>query len=101
MAIPCFMFGCSTAEIDSFKRILINAKHPDQQYLSLHAYREWAKRFAAGLRLAGLKEGDRVMLFSGNGIFNPIVVVRIFVPKSCTILARVIRSVHVFTGTAI
>lgn len=34
-------------------------------------------RFAAGLRKAGLKPGDRVLLFSGNNLFFPIVLMGI------------------------
>ncbi|KIW37915.1 uncharacterized protein PV06_09893 [Exophiala oligosperma] len=74
ITIPSFMFGSADASLDDNEKIFVNAKRPSEQYLTLHAYREWAKRFASGLQLSGLEEGDRVMLFSGNGIFNPIVV---------------------------
>ncbi|KIW13292.1 hypothetical protein PV08_08480 [Exophiala spinifera] len=73
-SIPSFMFGSADAALDNSERVYVNAKRPNEQYLTLHGYREWAKRFAAGLQLSGLKDGDRVMLFSGNAIFNPIVV---------------------------
>lgn len=68
------MFGSADASLDNNEKVFVNARRPSEQYLTLHAYREWAKRLAAGLKLSGLKDGDRVMLFSGNGIFNPIVV---------------------------
>lgn len=74
MSIPSFMFGSASADIDSSSRLIIDPKRPDTHYLTLHSYREWSKRFAAGLLSAGLEAGDRVMLFSGNSIFNPIVV---------------------------
>ena len=67
------MFGSPSATIDTKEKLLIDAKRPDTHYLTLHSYREWAKRLAMGLTRAGLKEGDRVMLFSGNSIFNPVV----------------------------
>ena len=35
------------------------------------------RRFAAGLRKAGLQPGDRVLLFSGNSLFCPIVLLGI------------------------
>ncbi|KAI1616255.1 hypothetical protein EDD36DRAFT_130954 [Exophiala viscosa] len=72
-SIPSFMFGSPTGSIDSKDKLLVDAKRPDTHYLTLHSYREWAKRLAMGLTRAGLKEGDRVMLFSGNSIFNPVV----------------------------
>lgn len=68
------MFGDPQSEINDSDRLIIDAKRPETHYLTLHSYREWSKRFAAGLFEAGIQTGDRVMLFSGNGIFNPIVV---------------------------
>jgi 4-coumarate--CoA ligase len=69
------MFGSTSSEINSVDKIIIDAKRPDTHYLTTHSYREWSKRFAAGLTSAGLKDGDRVLLFSPNNIFYPIVVV--------------------------
>ncbi|KAK4949766.1 hypothetical protein LTR10_011608 [Elasticomyces elasticus] len=76
-SIPSFMFGSPTATIDSQKELIVDAKRPDTHYLTLHSYREWAKRLATGLKRAGLTEGDRVMLFSGNSIFNPVIAMAI------------------------
>ena len=70
------MFGSanSDANANAVDKIFIDAKRPNSHYLTTHSYREWSKRFAAGLRSAGLKDGDRVLLISANSIFYPIVV---------------------------
>lgn len=73
-SIPSFMFGDPGSKINESEKLIIDAKRPETHFLTLYSYREWSKRFAAGLIGAGVQEGDRVMLFSGNGIFNPIVV---------------------------
>ncbi|KEF56374.1 uncharacterized protein A1O9_07955 [Exophiala aquamarina CBS 119918] len=74
MSIPTFMFGPPESNINNTEKVIIDAKRPGSHFLTLHSYRQWSRRFAAGLVAAGLKKGDRVMLFSGNGIFNPVVV---------------------------
>ncbi|KAK5044931.1 hypothetical protein LTR84_010303 [Exophiala bonariae] len=74
VSLPSFMFGTPESEINDSEKLIIDAKRPETHYLTLYSYREWSKRFAAGLVEAGIQKGDRVMLFSGNGIFNPIVV---------------------------
>ncbi|EAA31676.3 acetyl-CoA synthetase-like protein [Neurospora crassa] len=53
------------------RRAYIDPEQPDTNYLDLSSYRLLAKRVALGLQQAGLKEGDRVLLFSGNNIFFP------------------------------
>ena len=53
--------------------VLIDAEKPDY-YLTHLSYREWSKRFAAGLRKAGFKPGDRLLLYSGNSVFFPVVI---------------------------
>ncbi|KAL3419965.1 4-coumarate-CoA ligase-like protein 2 [Phlyctema vagabunda] len=40
--------------------------------MSLVEFRTWSQRFAIGLQKAGLKPGDRVLLFSGNNLFFPV-----------------------------
>ncbi|KAJ5651604.1 uncharacterized protein N7484_005327 [Penicillium longicatenatum] len=74
ISIPSFIFGSSSAAILPDKGpLFIDAKRPDINFTH-HSYREFAKRLAVGLIDAGLKTGDRVMLFSGNHIFSPIVI---------------------------
>ncbi|KAK8138994.1 hypothetical protein PG984_002374 [Apiospora sp. TS-2023a] len=57
----------------SDKPIFIDPERPDTHHLSLSQYRLWAKRLALGLKRAGLKPGDRVLLFSGNNLFFSVV----------------------------
>ena len=51
----------------------IDPERPDTHFLSLSDYRIWSKRVALGLRRAGLRTGDRVLLFSGNQLFTPVI----------------------------
>lgn len=53
--------------------IFLDAGSPATKYLTQNSYRVWSQRFAAGLRRAGLKDGDRVLLFSANSIFFPVI----------------------------
>lgn len=55
--------------------MLIDSRAPDTHYLTPTTYRLWCQRFAAGLLKNVLKQGDRVLLFSGNTIFFPAVIV--------------------------
>lgn len=69
--LPSLLFTSPThvlPEVDIF----LDADCP-QQKLSLNAFRLWSQRFAAGLRRYGLQDGDRVLLFSPNNIFFPVV----------------------------
>lgn len=71
-SLPSYLFTSPYAPI-SRAPLYIDAERPDTYYLSLHDYREWSKRLAAGLIAAGLEPGDRVMLCSGNAICFPVV----------------------------
>ncbi|KAI1443887.1 acetyl-CoA synthetase-like protein [Annulohypoxylon stygium] len=51
----------------------IDADRPDTHFLTQTDYRLWAKRLALGLTRAGFKPGDRILLFSGNNLFTPVV----------------------------
>ena len=51
----------------------IDPDRPDTHFITLSDYRLWSKRVAVGLRKAGLRPGDRVLLFSGNQLFTPVV----------------------------
>lgn len=53
--------------------IFIDVASPATKYLTQRSYRLWSQRFAAGLRRSGLQHGDRVLLFSANNIFFPVV----------------------------
>lgn len=66
------MFKSPTEPL-SDKIAFADASKPDTHYLTRPQFRLWCQRVAAGLRKAGLKDGDRVLLFSGNDIFFPVV----------------------------
>jgi 4-coumarate--CoA ligase len=74
VSLPTYIFGSPHAPLTD-KPILMNASSPDQHYLTAQSYRLWCQRFAVGLRRMGLEKGDRVLLFSGNTIFFPVVIV--------------------------
>ncbi|KAF2462213.1 hypothetical protein BDY21DRAFT_277537 [Lineolata rhizophorae] len=73
VTLPTYIFTSPNAPLPATP-LLIDANRPDTHYLSLSTYRLWSQRLAAGLRAAGLQPGDRVLLFSGNTIFFPVVV---------------------------
>ena len=73
VVLPTYLFGSPTQPL-SDKPLLLEAKTPDTQYLTQNTLRLWCQRFAAGLRANGLEKGDRVLLFSGNTLFFPVVV---------------------------
>jgi 4-coumarate--CoA ligase len=74
VVLPTFLFGSPTQPL-SEKPLLIEAKDPETQYLTQSTLRLWSQRFAAGLQANGLQKGDRVLLFSGNTLFTPVVVI--------------------------
>ncbi|KAI0885817.1 acetyl-CoA synthetase-like protein [Annulohypoxylon maeteangense] len=51
----------------------VDADRPETHFLTQSDYRLWSKRLALGLMRAGLKPDDRVLLFSGNSFFTPVV----------------------------
>ncbi|MCJ1428826.1 hypothetical protein MMC29_006737 [Sticta canariensis] len=53
--------------------IFLDAGCPAAKYLTRDSHRLWSQRFAAGLRRSGLQDGDRVLLFSANSVFFPVV----------------------------
>jgi 4-coumarate--CoA ligase len=67
-----WVFGSSFAVL-SDKPQFIDPERPDTHFLTLSQYRLWSKRLAIGLTQAGLRPGDRVLLFSGNTLFTPTV----------------------------
>jgi 4-coumarate--CoA ligase len=73
VSLPTYLFGNQDATLER-KPIILDADQPSYS-LSLHDYREWSKRFAAGLKAQGFQEGDRLLLYSGNTIFFPVVLI--------------------------
>src|ERR1700759_648328 len=74
VTLPGYVFGSPDAPLSS-NPLLMDARSPEKHFLTAENYRLWCQRFAAGLRIAGLQKGERVLLFSGNTIFFPVVIV--------------------------
>jgi 4-coumarate--CoA ligase len=74
VTLPTYLFESPSVPL-SDKPVLIESRAPDTHFLTSSTYRLWCQRFAAGLRANGLQKGDRVLLFSGNSIFFPVVIV--------------------------
>jgi 4-coumarate--CoA ligase len=72
VSLPTYVFGTPSATLPETP-LLLDAEKPDRYHLSASDLRQWCKQIAAGLQKAGLKPGDRVLLFSGNTIFFPVV----------------------------
>jgi 4-coumarate--CoA ligase len=66
-----YLFGPPNTPLAD-KVAFYDADRPETHYLTLEAFRLWSQRLAAGLQKAGLKPGDRVLLFSGNNLFFPV-----------------------------
>ena len=71
LSLTSYVFKTPNAHLED-KPLLIDAEKPEY-YLSHHSYREWSKRLAAGLRKAGFQTGDRLLLYSGNNVFFPVI----------------------------
>lgn len=67
-----WIFGSPSAAL-SDKPIFLDADRPDSHHVTMSGYRLLAKRVALGLQRHGVKQGDRVLVFSGNNVFYPSV----------------------------
>lgn len=77
-SLPTFLFGSSAnlphVPSNPEKVCLAEAARPDTHFLTRGTYQLWCQRFALGLQQSGLFEaGDRLLLFSPNSIFVPVV----------------------------
>lgn len=75
ISLPTYIFQSPTAPLPD-DPVFIDARD-SSRVITRASYRLWAQRLAAGLRRAGLKDGDRLLLFSGNSIYFPIVLMGI------------------------
>ncbi|KAH6625260.1 hypothetical protein C7974DRAFT_413788 [Boeremia exigua] len=80
VSLPTFIFDSPHGELPKTPAYL-SAKEPEKYFLTLEDYRLYAKRFASGLRRAGLQPGERVLLFSGNTLFFPSVVMGVIMAE--------------------
>ncbi|KAF2154710.1 acetyl-CoA synthetase-like protein [Myriangium duriaei CBS 260.36] len=71
--LPTYVFGTRQTGNIGDRPILHDADSAQKYNLSLTTYRDWSKRFAAGLSSNGFQPGDRVLLYSGNTLFFPVV----------------------------
>ena len=72
-SLPTFLFKSPSNPL-SEKPQFIDATRPETHFLTRSSYRLWSQRFAQGLtRSKHFKKGDRVLLFSGNDLFFPVV----------------------------
>ncbi|KAJ0307073.1 hypothetical protein COL5a_003233 [Colletotrichum fioriniae] len=71
-SLQTWIFGSSKAPL-SDRKAFYDADRPDTHFLTFSDYRLVAKQIALGLQAAGLKPGERVLLFSGNNLFFPVV----------------------------
>lgn len=85
VSLPTFVFDSPTAALPTTPAY-ISAAEPDKYRLSIAEFRLYAQRLASGLRRAGLQPGERVLLFSGNTLFFP------------TVIMGVVMAEGVFTG---
>ncbi|KKK20729.1 4-coumarate-CoA ligase [Aspergillus rambellii] len=71
--LASLLFTSPSHPLSKTHRCYSEAARPDTHYFTTHDFRLWCQRLAAGLRKAGLQKGDRVLLFSGNDIYFPVV----------------------------
>lgn len=74
ISLPTFLFGPPATNVDDRNKILLDWQRPETHHFTLHSLREWSRRLAAGLDAAGLQQGDRLMLISGNNFWTPVAV---------------------------
>ncbi|KAK5054520.1 hypothetical protein LTR84_001411 [Exophiala bonariae] len=72
ISLPSLLLGDPSALLPDTPAY-IDAQDPDRLKLSWRDYALWCKRVAAGLLDAGLCPNDRVLVYSGNNIFFPVV----------------------------
>jgi 4-coumarate--CoA ligase len=72
ISLPSLLFGSPDSWLSELPAFF-DADEPDLLHLSFAEYGLWARRIAAGLLRGGLKPQDRVLVYSGNNIFFPVV----------------------------
>ncbi|KAE9372789.1 putative 4-coumarate-CoA ligase [Stipitochalara longipes BDJ] len=76
ISLQTFLFKSETNPLPD-KPAFYDANRPETHFLTHETVRLWSLRFAAGLQKAGLQPGQPVLLFSGNSLFCPIVLLGI------------------------
>ncbi|KAF4453780.1 amp-binding enzyme [Fusarium austroafricanum] len=70
VSLQKWVFGSSFEPLPSVK-VFMDADCPDERYVTFEDYRLLSKRLALGLKRAGLANRDRVLLYAGNSIYYP------------------------------
>ncbi|TGO48258.1 hypothetical protein BOTNAR_0485g00040 [Botryotinia narcissicola] len=77
ISLPSYLFTSSTHPLPD-KPAFIDAANPSN-LLTHSGFRLYSKRLAAGLIKNGLQPGDRVLLFSSNNLFFPVIIMGIII----------------------
>lgn len=72
ISFPSLVLGSPDAQL-SDQPCYLDAEEPDALSVTRAEFALWARRVAAGLIQAGLRPNERVLVYSGNNIFYPIV----------------------------
>lgn len=73
-SLPTLIFKSPTHPLNDEKACFLDAARPATYYVTPASYRLWCQRFALGLQRSGtFEQGDRLLLFSGNDLFYPVV----------------------------
>ena len=73
-SLATLIFKSPTGPLDDKRPCFLDAARPTSHYFTPASYRLWCQRFALGLQRSGTFEpGDRLLLFSGNDLFYPVV----------------------------
>ena len=72
-SVVSYVFTSPSHPLNKERPLFIEADDPSN-YLTHHTYRLYAQRLALGLLQNGFKPGDRLLLYSGNTIFFPCVI---------------------------
>ena len=75
-SLPTYFFKSPTEPLSETRRCYLDADDPENLYLTRASFRLWCQRLGLGLqRSKHFKKGDRILLYSGNDIFFPVVFV--------------------------
>ena len=72
-SLPDLLFKSPTHPLPDSPPSFIDPERPDTHYLTAASHRLWSQRFALGLRRLGVRDGDRILLYSANDLFYPVV----------------------------
>ena len=73
-SLPTLVFQSPTFQLDDKSYSFLDAARADTHFFTRSTYRLWCQRLALGLqRSKEFNTGDRLLLFSGNDLFYPVV----------------------------